>query len=264
VTTANLFEEQLSLLQSEPIVACANRQGLRKTTGNLLEAAFIDLAAALAPVLSVEIGAHEAHFSVAMKSRVPSVRAIAFEANPHAHSHFAAELLDRGIDYRLGAVCDHEGSAEMKVVVAHDGNAIDKVNKISGLRSRVGDRFDYEIATVPAIRIDTVLDGIDTQRSVAWIDAEGGQREIFAGGSGFFACVTAVFIEVENVESWHGQVLAADAAAMLAGFGLIPAMRDNLASDQFNEVYIRNAPGVLQTATPIISAYVTALRGLIA
>ena len=99
-------------LEHNAIRSCANRQGLRERSGSLLEAAFLDLAARLAPTLSVEIGAHEASFSERLKAKLPDLHALAFEANPFVYRRHAGRLGQHpnAIDYRHAAICGEDGT----------------------------------------------------------------------------------------------------------------------------------------------------------
>lgn len=260
----DLFNEQVVLLNQEPIARCENRRGLRCQTGYLLETAFLELAISLAPDLSVEIGAHEASFSRRIKSALPSVRALAFEANPYVHERFAPELskADVGIDYRLAAVCDRVGTAELRVPVKLREVAFDRANPISGLRHWAHPGFEYESMTVPALTIDAALGSAAYLRTVAWIDAEGSQSEILSGGPDFFSRVAAIYIEVEDQERWQGQSLEGEISDRLSAFMLTSAMRDNIARGQCNQVFVRADTDIVDAAIPSILAYLEALRGL--
>jgi hypothetical protein len=72
------FDALVAFLGHPSIAACESRRGLRLQTGSLAEETSLALAAALAPDLSVEIGAYEASFSARLKQRLPRVRALAF------------------------------------------------------------------------------------------------------------------------------------------------------------------------------------------
>lgn len=260
-----LFNEQAALLNREPIARCENRRGLRRQTGYLLETAFLELAKSLAPDLSVEIGAHEASFSRRIKSALPNIRALAFEANPNVHERFAPELsnADVGIDYRLAAVCDHVGTAELRIPVKLREVAFDRANTISGLRRWAHPGFEYESINVPALTIDVAIGSTGNARSVAWIVAEGSQSEILAGGPDFFSRVAAIYIEVEDQERWRGQSLEGEITDRLSAFSLKSAMRDSLARGQCNQVYVRAESDIVGTAMPSILAYLEALRRLV-
>src|SRR4051812_20597349 len=92
-----LFTEQVSLLSHNRVAVCANRSGIRNSIADRLETAFIELATALAPELSVEVGAHEARFSERLKTRCPDLHALSFEANPNVFKAHVAGLRDQSI-----------------------------------------------------------------------------------------------------------------------------------------------------------------------
>jgi len=258
-----LLDEQNRLLNRDSILAAPNRQGLRHETGTLLEHAFIDLAAALQPTLSVEIGAHEASFSERLKAKCPALHAIAFEASPPVFELHAARLRlpPIEVDYRHLAISDADGSAELRVPMGRDGAPLNA--GISSLLHRTNFRDGYETAHVPALSLDSALAGFDTARAVAWIDVEGAQHKVIAGGHKFFARVCAVYIEVERVRVWEEQRTDRELTEILAGFSLLPIMRDELAGSQFNQVYVRADRDVIDAALPVASRYVAALEGMI-
>jgi FkbM family methyltransferase len=113
---------------------------------------------------------------------------LAFEANPYVYERFAPELLttEIGVDYRLAAISDHAGAAELRIPIKVSDIAFDRANRISGLRHRTRPGFEYESITTPVLTIDAVLASGTNERAVAWIDAEGSQREILDGGPEFF------------------------------------------------------------------------------
>jgi FkbM family methyltransferase len=261
----DLLDEQIALLEHEAIARCDSRRGLRERTGSLLEAAFLDLAIRLAPDLSVEIGAHEASFSERLKAGVANLRAVAFEANPYVYARHADRLQrpESGVDYRHAAICDHDGSVEFRIPVKRGKGALRRENAISSLRLRANAEFEYETLMVPAATLDTALGPRPAIRAVAWVDAEGAQKEILAGGRAFFSTVAAVYIEVERQQVWQDQAVDREIGRRLARFSLVPVMRDNLARPQFNEVYIRPASAIAGAARPAIEAYVEGLRRLV-
>ena len=258
-----LLDRQNRLLSRECILASPNRRGLRNQTGTLLEDAFIDLAAALQPTLSVEIGAHEASFSERLKAKCPALHAIAFEASPRVFGFHAArlQLPTVGVDYRHLAISDEDGIAELRMPVDQDGAPLDA--GISSLLHRANFPHGYETARVPALTLDSALADFDTTGSVAWIDVEGAQHKIIAGGREYFTRVAALYIEVERVAVWTEQRIDGELTDMLADFSLIPVMRDELASSQFNQIYVRADRDIIEAALPVTSRYVTALENMV-
>ena len=260
-----LLDEQIGLLDHAAISSCANRRGLRGRSGSLLEAAFLDLATRLAPTLSVEIGAHEASFSERLKANLPNLHALAFEANPIVYHRHADRLCQQAfsIDYKHAAICDENGTAELYIPVAQNGISFDPGGGISSLSRRTSAKFEYERVLVLGFTLDTALQSLPVDRSVAWIDAEGAQGKILAGGRCYFSRVLALYIEIEREQYWRGQLLDSEIVESLAEFSLMPIMRDNLSSGQYNEVYIRTDNDVANAALVPVLGYIDELRALL-
>jgi FkbM family methyltransferase len=260
-----LLDEQIALLDHGAFRSCANRQGLRERSGSLLEAAFLDLVVQLTPTLSIEIGAHEAAFSERLKKRLPTVHALAFEANPFVYRLHMDRLRQPAvdIDYRHAAICDEDGTIEFQVPIKQNDVVINPDTKISSLFRRMAPGFEYDTMWVPGFTLDTVLKTSTIDRSVAWIDAEGAQREILAGGRRYFAKVQALYIELETRRAWREQMLDGEIAKLLSSCSLIPIMRDSLADIQYNKVFIRLDEAIVDIAIVMALRYVDALRKLI-
>lgn len=236
-----LLERQLRILARPEIVAAPNRRGLRKKTGDLLERAYVDLVALLAPDLSIEVGAHEASHSLAVKARSPQTTALAFEANPHVHAHFSPKLAREAarIDYRHAAVTDREGICSLSIPRRSALGAFDRMNRISSLLARDRGAFEYEQVEVPATTLDRVGAETACVSASLWIDVEGAQRQVLDGAKMLLRKALAVFIEVEEQPIWQGQQIADTVDERLRAAGLVEAMRDSLARSQHNRVYLR-------------------------
>jgi FkbM family methyltransferase len=261
-----LMDQQVEVLEHETIAACANRRGLRATSGELLETAYVNLCARLAPTLSIEVGAREARFSLRLKKRMPDLHAIAFEANPKTHRTFAESLLQEAasVDYRHAAICDRDGTVALNIPVARNGVRFKRTHGISSLLDRKSPGLDCDTTTVPALRLDTVIAGLDAAKVVAWIDAEGAQREILAGGEHFLEQVLCLYMEVESRPIWEGQALDREIAERLGAYSLVPVMRDSLAATQYNVVYIRATQAIAKQARPSVVNYLAKLRSWVA
>jgi FkbM family methyltransferase len=185
-------------------------------------------------MLSVEIGAHEASFSERLKKCIPGVYALAFEANPVVYGRHVDRLRQLTIDYKNAAVCDEDGVVEFFIPTVKNGVSFDPGAGISSLSRRASAEFEHDRVLVSGFKLDTALKSLAVDRSVAWIDAEGAQGKILAGGFHYFSGVSALYIEVERERYWCGQLLDSEIVDRLAEFSLIPVMRDNLASGQYN------------------------------
>ena len=235
-----LYSNLTELLNNPRITSCQNRTGLREASGLLLDNAYLDFAASLAPDLSVEIGAHEASFSSQMKHRCPEITALAFEANPYVYSKYVKMAADRlsGVKYINAAISDVEGTVDLYIPAMRDGQQFSLTNAISSLLPRSSDEFDYETVSVDALTLDDMSKEYDFQTAVAWIDVEGAHKAILDGGPEFFRRASAVHIEVETARVWDNQMVADEVTNSLSSYGMIPVMRDNLSGVQYNQVYI--------------------------
>lgn len=260
-----LMDEQAAVLDHAAVTGCANRRGLRERSGSLLEAAFLELAARLAPTLSVEIGALEASFSERLKASLPSVHALAFEANPVMYRWHADRLRQQAvaIDYMHAAISDEDGTAELHIPVSQNGIPFGLDAGITSLSLRTSTEFKYEQVRVPGFTLDTALKSLAVDRSVAWIDVEGAQGRIIAGGHRYFSRVLALYIELERERYWRGQLLDSEVVESLAKFSLVPIMRDNLASGQYNEVFIRMDKDIADAALLPVLRYIEELRAML-
>ena len=259
------FDEQIQLLTHQRIIECENRRGLRWQTGSLLEAAFLELAAGLKPDLSVEIGAHEASFSICIKRLRPQVQALAFEANPYVFEKFsnAPDNTLKMIEYKNVAICDRTGFVDLHIPTLWPQGAFGKTNAISSLLPRINQGFKYETIRVPSSTLDEAVANIDFSTAVAWIDTEGAQRDVVTGGSDFFTRASAVYIEVETKEVWAGQPLESEISKLLGRHGFMPVLRDNLAKIQFNVIYIKPGDPYIGILQPIIKKYLNDIRSLL-
>ena len=260
-----LFEAQCRLLNEREVESAANRQGLRLASGDLLETAFVDLVGLLQPDISVEVGAHEADYSLAVKTRLPDARVLAFEANPAVHAAHAARIAESGldVDYLHMAICERTGSAVLNIPVARNATQFDVAGRISSLDVRGGSDWQYEKVEVPANRLDDALAQENFERGVAWVDAEGAQGAILKGGAKFFSSALAVYIEVETKRIWSSQFLVDDITSMLGMHGLRPMLRDNLAQHQYNQVFIRPEAEYLDHVLALAEDYVARMDAAI-
>jgi hypothetical protein len=101
---------------------------------------------------------------------------------------FCAERLRQPasfVDYKHAAISDEDGTTELYIPVDRACVAIDS-GRLSRLSRRVSTEFECQRVLVPALMLDTALQFLAVDRSVAWIDAEGIQGRILAGGARFF------------------------------------------------------------------------------
>lgn len=243
-----LLKKQSDILLSASVNDEPNRQGLRARTEELLEHAFLDLAARFKPDTSIEIGAHEANFSRHMETTVPGIRTLAFEANPYVFKIFSEQfkLESTRIDYRHLAICGQSGDIAFHIPRAWPKGTFSRENPISSILPRNSEAFEYEMVRVPAAGLDDAVQLNDIIDCVIWIDVEGAQHDVIETGPKVLSNTQLVFMEVETEAVWKGQKTVDAISSALANNGLFPIMRDNAARMQYNQVYAR-LPGRYDT-----------------
>lgn len=217
----------------------------RKLVGERVETAFRELCTGLAPTLSVEVGAHEASFSVWMSQHVPSARCVAFEANPYVHQKFTAAIAGAGVEYVHLAVSQTRGATDLTIprrmsdVIADRHRRKRRTNRMASIvgRHRYAERS--EVVSVPSAPLDDVVDVAEDDVVVAWIDVEGSAGTVLPSGAAVLSRASLVHVEVETEPVWEGQWLDVDVARFLAGCDLVPVVRDVKRRHQYNVVFAR-------------------------
>jgi FkbM family methyltransferase len=201
---------------------------------------FLNINRALQPDVFIEAGAHNAATSVKLRGLVPEARVIAFEANPHNHTKFAArhDFGALGVEYRLQALTDAVGPVTFKVLVQEGGVARKPDSGRSSLLARDGVAARYEDVTVPGTTLDAALEGV-AGRVALWVDVEGAAQKVLGGAAASLARTDVMMIEVETRPYWQGQWLHTDICAHLMGLGLVPVARDFEYRYQFNLLFLR-------------------------
>lgn len=196
----------------------------------------------LEPTVVLEIGAHEASFSRWAAEELPDARVSAFEANPHVHRKYAAELAGTRVDYRNLAVGPVTGEVQLNLPTEVAGKERELTSRMAslGVHTESGDNIQV---TVPSVRLEDHLTLTPADRVVAWIDVEGANEAVLTGSGAVLDRVDAIFIEVEKRTTWEGQWLDTDVAAHLRGRGFVPVARDIIKyrQHQYNVVFVRAA-----------------------
>lgn len=238
---AHLWDAHLRLQSAEFRLATRRNtmaDPARQRSVALLDDLFFDLLGMADPEVFVEAGAHDASTSLRVAGLgVP--RVIAFEANPVNHRHFSSltDFRAAGVDYVHAALTDEPGPVVLHREVDVDGS---EYVGHSSLAQR-----NHEISPVPTPVYDVTVDGVRLDdavgpctRSALWVDVEGFNGPVLAGGPDLLGSCAVIKIEVEDVEMWHGQALAVDVLATLLDSGLVPVARDVQSPGQYNVVAI--------------------------
>lgn len=233
---------QLQLAQQAMLYDLTYMNGRKQSAERVAE--FFLRMQSLLPVTTVlEIGAHEATFSRAVKKNCSEKTVRAFEANPHVYAHFLLEreLRELGIEYRYGAVGDRNGSTRFHIYEAIGGMEEPCDSRRHSILLRTTDEAGLHHGVwVPLARLDTLCaTDPEDSRYALWIDAEGSGGQVLKGAEGILAKTLAVYIELESRPKFEGQTLDRDIMQCLLERDFIPLLRDFQFNHQYNVVFVK-------------------------
>jgi FkbM family methyltransferase len=138
--------------------------------------------------------------------------------------------LDRNRRLILGAVAEYDGDARFHLSHNPDGS------RTSGSIRRPTGHMKYYPQTafegvnlVPCWTLDTLFNKEWlTKIDLLWVDIQGAERDMIAGGQGALRRTRYLFIEVEEGELYQGQALRCELLAMLAGWKIIEDLGQNV------------------------------------
>ncbi|MGC1301973.1 MAG: FkbM family methyltransferase [Caulobacteraceae bacterium] len=241
---ADLLQEQLRLAATASSFDLAHEDERKRSTRELIQL-FYDIQAVVTPTCFVEIGAHEARFSVDMAALHPGAKVVAFEGNPYNHAYFASgfDYAAHRVDYRNALVSDVDGALEMMLQVSCEGRPIPRIKGNDSILKRNQQGMEYEARLIASTRLDTAFADLDKARNLfaLWVDVEGATRQVFAGAAEVLTKTSSLLVEVEEHPYWEGQWLVDDVQAHLARLGFVALARDFEYGHQFNILFVHRA-----------------------
>lgn len=208
-------------------------RGAASATPWLLAIGYGQLVAALKPACAIEIGAHEAGFSMRLRRHMPELDIIAFEANPDVHALYLPRLAPLNIDYRLQAISAAPGRVRFRVPVVR-GTTKMTMGSLMNYGEASGNSVEHEVDAI-------TLDSLERRDAALWIDVEGAIKQVLDGGEQTLRSALCVQVEMETQERWPGQMTDQAVIARLATFGLTPVARDIARHWQYNAVFVRTS-----------------------
>lgn len=254
----NEMAQYLAWSRTWEALACQSHLRQRDVQRRLVEF-FHTLCLGLEPSVVLEIGAHEASFSRWAAESLPAARVMAFEANPHVHEKYAAELATYRLEYRNLAVGRSTGEVQLNLPTAIAGRGRPLTSRMASLAPHTESEGNLHV-TVPSVRLDEQLDLAPDDSCVAWIDVEGANADVLLGCGSLVDRLGAVFVEVEKRTTWEGQWLDTDVNRYLRGRGLLPVARDffvKTRAHQYNVVFVQ-APIARRRRTARLAARILA------
>lgn len=210
---------QKNELERNVITPDKKNSGRKKITGHL-EALFIELNSHCKPPLILEVGAHEATFSLKMKQLLKNSRIMAMEANPEVFEKHREKVNQSGVEYLNLAISERNGEILLKVPMNADGQ---ETRSMGSIRTYV-DGQEFHGHTVRSRTLDSLFDV--PARNTIWIDVEGACLEVINGASRTLTESIIVYAELEEEARWAGQATLEEVARRLYEFDLIPLFTD--------------------------------------
>ncbi len=215
-----------------------------------LASAFVKLQKILNPKASLEIGAHDADFSLKLRKIFPNIDIIAYEGSKTVYSAIAKRIdfESFNIQYCHGVVSDTDGTVVFREMF-DEKTGEPAISFVSSLLPRedmtflADNGYIEKDVFVSSIRGDSRLAKYSNDANICiWVDAEGANREILHGLEGALRAgkIGSLFIEVEQNALWKNQWLDRDVYAYMTGFGYFLLARDCQHYSQYNMLFVRN------------------------
>lgn len=201
---------------------------------------FVSLQQALSPDVCIEIGAHEATFSMLMRERHKDIEIFAYEANPAVFQRCTKQYdyARQNIVYLNKAVSDTDGPITINIVGGSDGTS--PLSSILG-RDHSMHGLETKQISIPSYRGDSLLRSLKAKNAALWIDVEGAAGIVIKGLEQSLTqkIVSSIYIELESVRFWEGQSLEEEVLERLLSYGYVPLFCDDEYKGQHNVILLR-------------------------
>ena len=191
---------------------------------------FIKMQDLILPDYAIEVGAHQAEFSVAISNKF-GIPAVAFEAGRSIYEKFKDKINSNLVKYLNYAISDKDGT-ESFVVNENEyygNNGILFKNNIAPIKAE----------DVKSYRLDTYFKNADFTNACLWIDAEGANKQVLSGAKETLKKVSSIFIETEDISYWNNQWLTTDVINFLNTQGFVVKSSEKIYDAQQNIIFIR-------------------------
>lgn len=212
----------------------------KRSSNTLLVDLYKQFALRLGCTSFFEFGAREADFSYWIATEAPPSDGVhCFEANPYSYAQFRKRFGHIGnCSYINKAISDTNGVVRLYIPVNEGDQDLKKGTSSLGKRTDTDSK--YIEVDVESITLDSYIDNRESPTVFAWVDLEGQLGRALDGGAEFFKNLSALFIEVEEVEYWQGQRGYNEIMNYFLDCGLVPIARDREHGAQHNVILVRD------------------------
>lgn len=231
----------LQMQQQAMLFDLSAMQGRQWSTQRLTNF-FIDIQNVLPVQNILEIGAHEAGFSLAVKKKFPLLTVFAYEANPYVYEKYihSPEIENSAISYEHLAVCDYDGEISFHISNTIQAKQEAKDSKRHSILERKSNDSTSDV-TVACKKLDTLFaKEIAASKGFSlWIDAEGATGLILEGAKNLLPHVYSVFVEVESQVKFKKQWNEKELCDFMLENDFVPVARDFAFRHQYNMVFVK-------------------------
>ena len=178
----------------------------------------------LQPSIVCDIGAMDRTESLRFSKLNKSLKVHAFEANPTNYKQYFGP--NTSLAATPNIVCEHlaitnfDGSTKFNILNV-DNTSEDWRRGASSMMQR-NEVLNHTVVEVPCKTINSYFgDEIAKNSFMLWIDVEGALEQVIQGGAGVLRRTLALRVEVEQVEYWKDQKLAAEIKRMFQKSGFV-------------------------------------------
>lgn len=207
---------------------------------------FINAIKLLKPNYFFDIGSYDGSASIKASKALPTLKAIAFEANINNYSNWKdrEEFKQLSINYQYQAISNYNGVISFNIPVELKHRKLPKNHGVGSLMLRADPSTKYQVTEVKCMKLDDFclennIDLDDEHKNIAlWIDVEGAAMQVLEGCSKCLSKTSLIFIEVEEYGFWQDSALADDIIHKLASHNFVPIARDYEYHRQHNLLFV--------------------------
>lgn len=238
----NAKSEYLTMLIQSSVNFRNPKQNWIGFTNRQISILFQDITSLLRIELLVELGAHAAEASRRFMQSSHARGALAFEANPYTFEKFHLEFRGSTLEYKNMAIASECGKERIQIPNFLKSLTPGNASILSRKGVTASDSILVEAHTLDCLGFKERDIEFPKLSKALWIDCEGAGGQILKSGENMLNAQSTkmVFVELEEIEYWENQILAADVFQYLHECGFSAVARDFTPRPQYNVLFVRN------------------------
>jgi hypothetical protein len=128
-----------------------------------------------------------------------------------------------------GAIADHTGKTDFWVCYTPAGRGSGSVHRPTGHMVRTPDYVFQKTENIPCFTLDHIFERVGLDHiDMLWVDIQGAERDMIAGGHYALTRTRYLFIEAEESEQYEGQAVRPELLGLLPAWTVIESFDFNL------------------------------------